>query len=181
MIEVETRCEFVDLKAFKVGEHQKLLCHFDRPTPLTAPFKIKFADEKDTYALVVLDAVSNEKELQLLVTGYKPGSYKNLGFEILSGETHLVVAPLSWEITATVQQNTQQNAQQQPQPTPSYGPFMLPFPSWILWSAGVLLLAVIWTAVYSYLRRRQKKAFQKELDAYLHKGCLLYTSDAADD
>ena len=174
MIEVETRCEFVDLKPWTVGDHQKLVCHWDNPTELKPPFTIKFPQEEHTYTLVILDAVATEKELQADVTGYKPGQHKDMSFDIVSGDVHLRVAPLSWEIQATLKQQgqgqDQQAMQQQQQPVPSYGPFMLPFPSWILWTALVLLLAIVGTAVYSLWRHRKKKQFQKKLEEYLHKG-----------
>lgn len=169
MMDIETRCEFVDLKPWTVGVRQKMTCHWERPTQFSAPFTIKFAREEDNYTLALLEVSAADKQLEAVVTGYKPGEHKDISFALMSGDVKLNVAPLSWEIKATVIQQTEQQ-QQPPQPVPSYGPFMLPFPSWILWTFGILLIAAISTGVYAYIRRRQKKLFQKRLAEYLHQG-----------
>lgn len=172
MIEIETRCEFQDLKQpWTVGDHQKLVCHWERSTEFTQPFVIKFAREEDNYTLALLETMATDKKLEAIVTGYKPGKHQNVSFSILSGDKNLTVAPLSWDIQATVKQEQQAGQQQQPpQPVPSYGPFALPFPAWITWTALVLLIAAIGIAIYSYYQRRRKKIFKAKLDEYLHKG-----------
>ena len=171
MIEIETRCEFVDLKQpWTVGDPQKLVCRWERDTEFTGSFFIKFPNEENTYALVLIEAAASPRELQAIVTGYKPAKYEEMIFSIVSGDKTLKVAPLNWQIESVIKQEEQQQQQQPPQPVPSYGPFMLPFPAWILWTAAVLLIAIVVASVYTVIRRRQKKAFQKKLDGYLHQG-----------
>ena len=172
MIEIETRCSFVDLQPWTVGVRQKMICEWDRATQFSAPFAIHFAREEAAYSLVLLETSASEKKLEAIVTGYKPGEHKDVSFALISGDMKLVVAPLSWKIEATVKQEEQQKGeqQQQQQPVPSYGPFMLPFPAWILWIFIILLIAAVGTGVYGYIRRRRKKIFQKRLEEYLHQG-----------
>lgn len=170
MIEIEARCEFVDLKPWTVGTHQKMLCHWERSAAFSQPFVLKFAREEDQYSLVLLETQSGDKQLEAVVTGYKPGPHKEVSFAIVSGDVKLMVVPMSWNIETTIKQQQGQQQQEQQQPVPSYGPFMLPFPTWILWTFVVLLTVAIGTGIYGYIRRRQKKIFQKRLEEYLHKG-----------
>lgn len=170
MIDIEARCEFMDLKPWTVGARQNMVCRWERDTEFQAPFRIQFTDEINTYTLVLLEAKASARELQAVVTGYKPGDYQNIPFKIISGDMQLSVAPLSWKIESLLKQEQAQPQGEQQQPAPSFGPFMLPFPPWILWSALVLFIAVIGTAVFAFYKRRQKKLFQKELAAYLHQG-----------
>ena len=163
-------CSFKDGSSFTVGEVKELICIGDVPTSLSSNAKIEFLDPTYQYSLKILGvSFTSGEKIIFQVTGYKTGKYTDIHFQITDKDTFVYVKNLSWTIPSIL------NEEQQVSMYPSYGPWLVSYPTWYLWSFGICILLLIGVGI-SWMRKyyTKKKIKQKVIHQLQDKTPLQY-------
>lgn len=136
-----------------VGSKQRLNCSGEMVTPLTDSAQILFQDQQAAFALRILKLVnSTPQQATFEVTGYKPGYFQNVSFQISDGVTTVEVAPMTWSVASILPKD------QQPEPFGPMGPFKLSMPWWYWASIAVTILLlglILWRYIRKHLQRKR--------------------------
>lgn len=155
-------CDLSEAKDLTVGRKFGVKCHGDidvgwKPGPLS----VIFPKEEDGYSLVVLAAPKLEKnDVELVVTGYKPGQHQPEYLRIVQGEAGFEVQKPHWEIQSVVKQG------EKPQPYASVGPWSIGLPLWFLIAAAVVLLALVYAGYRIFRRVHQRRQMLADLERH---------------
>lgn len=155
-------CDLNEAKDLTVGRKFGLKCHGDIDVAWKqGPLAVIFPKEEDNYSLVVLaNPKMSNKEVELVVTGYKPGKHQPDYMRIVQGETGFEVQKPQWEIQSVIKQG------EKPQPYESVGPWSLGLPLWFLISFAIVLLALFYIGYRVFRRIHQRRKMLAELERH---------------
>ena len=145
------QCFFKDTSSFTVGEIKELTCQGAIPLSLSASPKIAFLDPAHQHSLKILGtSFASGNKIVFRVTGYQPGDYQNVHFQIIDKTTSLYVKNLSWTIPSIL--TNKETASMHP----PYGPWLVPYPTWYVWSFAIFILCLVGVGI-SWIRKYYQK------------------------
>ncbi len=161
-------CEFVGAESLTVGTEFQLKCHGDIPVNWSnaGPLRVEWPSPELQYTLNILGSpVLNENSAEFTVTSYRAGDHNLEYFRILKGDAGFEVSKPSFKV-----QSVLKSGAEPPKPFESFGPYTLPFPTWILAAFGVVALLIVVLSVRSFRKWSQRRALREELR--LHRTAL---------
>ncbi len=141
------------LDSFTVGSKYLLTCRGEPIAEWKAQPMIRFSKEEQQYSLYPLKVVTQSSDqIQLVVTGYRPGSYVGDDLILTDGTNTVKMSKIEWQVKSVLEGNTQA------QMVPPFGPFQMGFPPWLygLWIVlALIFLGFFWRQGRRYYSRKR--------------------------
>lgn len=150
------------LESMTVGDQVLLKCGGVSIEPIEGMPIIEFVEEALKYTLHPLAVLKSESNnLELVVTGYKPGQFEVPHFFLKGANQMVRVENLKWSVQSVIEQ---QSREQPKEPYGPFGPWEIGWPYWLFGGAGGLLVLVSLMVYLIWKKRRDRRRLIERLE-----------------